>query len=127
MKQFLSIATELNAQRQASLQDPSRYGFDLNRKGLRQKSVSVDVCLRTNDGIKPIGQGFLCYGNQDPNTNQPESQMIRSKIWKPHEVAQMWVFIRDTVYQLAHINPTGINILRKGFMTEDGKIIIDTK
>ena len=125
--EFSAIAKQLNGQRYQSLQNPSRYGFKLNRKGVMQKTIPADICIRTHEGLKPLGQGVLCYADQDPNMDHPEAEMIRTRTWKPYEVAQLWVFIKNKVFQLAQINPTGITVMQRGFVTEGGKVIIDVK
>lgn len=123
--EFSAIAKQLNSQRKQSLNNPSRYGFKLNRKGIMQKSIPTNVCIRTTSGIKYLGAGVLCYSDQDPNSSHPEAEMIRTNVWKQYEVAQLWIFIKNKVFQLAQINPTGVKSLRQGFVTEEGKVIID--
>ena len=126
MVKFSQIASELNSERLDSLGNPRAAGFYTNEKGIMQKTQEVKVSVRSPNGIKPLGIGFICYSDQESTDNCPAAEMIRADRWKSHQVGKLWLYIRGQMKLLARIDPDRTTVLASGFMTETKQIIIDT-
>jgi hypothetical protein len=126
MKQFSIVATQLNVERIKSLGNPSRSGFYPNRRGVMQRTIGqIPFCTRSNGRIKPLGLGLLCYSDQDSKEECAEAELVRSNRWASHQVGKLWAFINGKIINLAQIDPTGEKLLKSGFITEDGHVVID--
>lgn len=126
---FSQITKDLNQERRDSLDNPKKSGFGLDNRGVTQKIIKVVISVRNNRKIKPLGNGFLCYSDQDIKENSPSAELIRSKRWKPYEVGWLRAMFNNQMINLAKIDPSTPSgkSLHRGFMTEQGQLIIDQK
>jgi hypothetical protein len=129
MKMFSQIATQLNSERSSFLDNPKEAGFALNKRGVMQKSLPARILARTKEGIKPLGDGLICYADQDINGQTTAAELVRSGKWESFSVGKLWAFINNTMIDLVMIDPSnkarGGRVLRKGFVTENGEVVID--
>ena len=125
---FADLAQKRNVERRQSLHNPTIKGFRPNRRGIMQKTSTVEILLRTGRELKSLGRGMICYADQDrKDTTRQEAEFVRCGVWNEHEVGWLWAFVNNVTYMLAKIDPTGATSLRTGFITEGGKFIIDAE
>lgn len=126
MIRFNEAILELNSLRRQFLNNPKNGGFIPNKQGVLQKTILMKVAIRTNNKIQSIGQGLVCYSDENEKNQTPAGQLIRNKKINPYEVGQLWVYIKNKITPLAIIDPDGkARALKGGLITEDGQIIID--
>lgn len=129
MELFSSIAIKLNAERMRSVDNPADLGFAKNKRGVMQKSLPAKILARTKNGLKPLGDGLICYADQDVNDNSTAGELIRTGKWQTFSAGRLWAFINNAMIDLVMIDPSnkarGGRVLRKGFVTEKGEVIID--
>lgn len=117
---FSTIASELNTERRTS----KHPGFKRNKRGLLQKTMRAMLSLRTAEGIKPLGNGYVCYADQDPREDRPEAELIRSHVWRQEQVGELWAFINGKTFPLASVCPSGSRNLNRGFITQGGQSVV---
>lgn len=123
--EFSDIAKKLNVERTSATARPERHGFRRNKRGLMQKTLRTMLALRTANGIKPLGNGLICYADMDPREDRPEAELVRSHVWKQEKCGKLWAFVNGKTFPLAQITPTGPKNLSTGFVTQGGQFIID--
>lgn len=119
---FSEALSLIQYERKCSLANPSLAGFHVS-KGIAEKAESVKVRIKDKTGKihKPI-DAILMYEEINPNTNRPETELIRLGIWKKFEVGDLFITLNNNKkLHLAKIDPTGAYSLRNGFITQDGK------
>jgi hypothetical protein len=117
-------AIELNGMRMKSLQNPSRYGFKANRMGRMQKTIATVASLRTPNGIVKLDEtAKICIADIDPNSDTPESELVRNGVWKQFQCQCMWLWYCGKTTLLAIVSPNGVRQLRNGFITNNDTVI----
>lgn len=124
MKTFADTARTLNVERRRFRSNPAQAGFYRNRRGLLQRTVRAPIAILNGHGQIPLGEGVLCYADQDPTEDGPEAELIRQHVWGNDQVGWLWAFVKGNTYRLAKISPMGAESLLQGFIGEGGEIVL---
>jgi hypothetical protein len=123
---FADKASVLNLERRKSNGNPRSAGFFPNRKGCFQKTVEAPVVMISAQGQTPLGIGKICYADQDPLEDGTDAELIRQNVWRKDQVGWLWAFVNGMNYMLAKVSPMGAESLMKGYITENGQIVLKT-
>lgn len=124
MKTFADTARTWNVERRKCKNNPASAGFFRNRRGLLQRTMKVQIAILNGHGQIPLGEGQLCYADQDPTEDGPEAELIRQHVWGSHQVGWLWAFVKGATYRLAKVSPMGVEALTQGFIGEGGELIL---
>lgn len=125
MKTFAEMARVLNIERKRARGDPRHSGFRINKRGLLQKSIPVSVFLLKDKQYTLLGNGVLCYADQDPSIDTTDAELLRVGVYEAEDVGSMWVYVNRNTYMLAKISPAGAEALIPGFLSENWEVYIE--
>lgn len=124
MRTFADTARALNVERRRANGNPAKAGFYRNRRGLFQRTMRAPIAILNGHGQIPLGEGTLCYADQDPTEDTSEAELIRQRVWGSEQVGWLWAFVKGATYRLAKISPMGAESLLQGFITEGGEVVL---
>lgn len=124
MRTFADTARALNVERRKNSSNPARGGFYRNRRNILQRTMRAPIAVLNGHGEIPLGEGLLCYADQDPMEDVPEAELLRQRIWNSEQVGWLWAFVKGVTYMLAKVSPMGAESLLQGYITEGGQIVL---